>query len=209
MRSLIIVAITVFLFISASAQERDQDREQVRLQDREYYMFQDGQMHRIREGSRTQLQTQVRLNNGTIIEPNGYFQVANRKRKLLRNGECIDFEGNRYRNQERYQKMITQLAQNNHFIMQNGNVFQVQNGRKSRIQNQVRLDNNTTIDQDGTVRNENRKEYRLREGECLDNEGKRYRSRERFRLMLDRKERNPKVNKKTGGKVKTKKNKKG
>jgi hypothetical protein len=188
MKNSFFIMIVMFWSLGISAQDQNREQDRVRLQDSEYLMYQDGEMLQVRQGTQTRLQSQLKLADGTMANPDGTIQLKDQKRLQLRDGECLDMDGNRYENQERYNQMLSQLGQNDHYMMKNGEMYQVQAGVRTQMQNQMTLKNGTVIDPNGTVQMKNKEQYRLRDGEYLDNLGERYQTRERFKMMLDRRE---------------------
>lgn len=88
--------------------DRDDDKSMVQKRDRihmeEHMVFQDGKLYQVRQGERTQVQTQLKLKNGMMINPDGSYQLMNKERYQLKNGECLDMAGNRYQNQNMFNK---------------------------------------------------------------------------------------------------------
>jgi len=68
----------------------------------EHLMFQGGQMYRIRNQEKTQLNESMILKDGTKVNPDGNIQLKDQKQQRLRDGECLDMQGNRYENQDRF-----------------------------------------------------------------------------------------------------------
>lgn len=99
-------------------QDRDKDKDKDQLQQRDrdrihqedHLLFKDGKLYQVQKGVMTELKTQFKLRNGGVVNPNGSYQLANQERYQLRNGQCLDQEGNRYLNQNRFnqRKMMTQ-----------------------------------------------------------------------------------------------------
>ncbi|WMN06741.1 DUF6799 domain-containing protein [Marivirga arenosa] len=105
MKKLALVFISMlFLIGTAFAQDQDRDRNQDRVHD--HYTLKDGKMYQFKNGEQLMLQNQVRLENGTVINPNGTYQLQNREMKQLRDGECLDMLGKKYRNREHFEKQI-------------------------------------------------------------------------------------------------------
>lgn len=106
--------------------QRDRTKTQTQLRDRihqeEHLMFMDGKLYRWQNGNRAEVQSQVQLRNGGVANPDGTYQLQNRERMQLRNGECLDLDGNRYQNQNRFnqRRMMTQqqIQQSQKKIMQ-------------------------------------------------------------------------------------------
>lgn len=101
----------IFMFlltIGASGLLHAQDQEKVQIQDRihleVHYRYYDGQLFQYRNGIQTRVSEQQRLTNGTIINPDGSYQLQNQERYQLREGECLDNKGFLYRNHNRFNR---------------------------------------------------------------------------------------------------------
>jgi hypothetical protein len=89
-----------------------------RIHQEEHLMLIDGKLYKMQSGVRTQVESQVQLRKGGVINPDGSYQLKNAERLQLHNGECLDLDGNRYQNQRMFGKrqMMTQRQ-----MMQNKN----------------------------------------------------------------------------------------
>ena len=72
-----------------------------------------------------------------------------------------------------------------HLVLQNGQMYRVQNQQKSQLQEQLTLPNGTLVTPNGSVQAKEKKRFQLKDGECLDMEGKRYETQERFREKME------------------------
>jgi len=90
------------------ARDRDRDQDKTQLRDRihqeDHLMLLDGQLYRVQKGNRMQVKESFRLKNGTMINPDGSYQSQNQQRLQMRDGECMDMNGNRYLNQQKFNK---------------------------------------------------------------------------------------------------------
>ena len=120
--------------------QRDRTKTQTQLRDRihqeEHLQFLDGKLYRYQNGVRTQVQSQVQLQNGGYINPDGSYQLKNQERMQLHSGECLDLDGNRYQNQKMFNQkhMMTrkEMMQNRNINMQKKQVNQNRKpGRKN------------------------------------------------------------------------------
>jgi hypothetical protein len=57
-----------------------------------------------------QMQHDMTLKNGTVIKPDGSYQLKNGKQLSLRNGQCMDMNGRKYRSEA----MLQRKTQMNH-----------------------------------------------------------------------------------------------
>lgn len=117
------------------AQDQTQQKDRIQKRDRihqeDHLMFQDGKLYQYRNGERTQLQKQVQLKNGTVCNPDGTCQLKDQTKLRMRNGECLDMSGNRYMNQNKFNKnkMMRQSQMNR---MQNNNMSRSGQGSGNR-----------------------------------------------------------------------------
>lgn len=94
--------------IQDPTQDKIQKRDRIHTEDHLYYK--DGKLYQVKNGVRTELKEQVQLRNGTLVNPDGTCQLREQQRWQLRDGQCLDMQGNHYKNQNRFnkQKMMTQ-----------------------------------------------------------------------------------------------------
>lgn len=134
----------ITLVVTANAQDtlrqRDLSKTQLQKRDRihqeEHLMLMDGKLYRMQNGVRSQVQSQVQLRNDGTINPDGSYQLKDMERMQLRNGECLDLDGNRYHNQkmfnQRHMMKQREMMQNNNLNKQKKQPKQSQTGgRKS------------------------------------------------------------------------------
>jgi hypothetical protein len=121
MKHTIWIVVTLFLFLyEVAAQDTSRQQVQTSLQRRarihqeEHLLFQDGKLYRMQQGVRTQVQEAARLKNGGVVNPDGSYQLKDQQRQQLRNGECIDLNGNRYQSQRMFnqRRMMTPQQMN-------------------------------------------------------------------------------------------------
>lgn len=121
MKHTIWIVATLFLFLyEVTAQDTSRQQVQTSLQRRarihqeEHLLFQEGKLYRMQQGVRTQVKEAVRLKNGGVVNPDGLYQLKDQQRQQLRNGECIDMNGNRYQSQRMFnqRRMMTPQQMN-------------------------------------------------------------------------------------------------
>ena len=179
--------------VSGQDQNRDQDRVQ------EHLMLKDGKMYRVNEQKQTQLTTPLQLDNGATVNPDGTYQLQDRKQKRLKDGQCLDFQGNRYSNQQQFREQMqlrNQALVQEHYEFKNGQMYRWRNQTQEQLQEQVEFKNGSVIYPNGQLQKQNRKQVHLRDGECLDLNGNRYENQHRYteRMMqkgVDRTDRSP------------------
>ena len=92
--------------IVAQSQQEEQKTQQNAIGKNEHLLMKEGKMLHIMDGKEMQMQNQMTLKNGTMINPDGSFQLKNGKQFRLNNGQCMDMSGKRYRSQEMFQKAM-------------------------------------------------------------------------------------------------------
>lgn len=78
-----------------------QEKQQIQKQDstQEYFICRNGQMFQVKDEQWIPLQGQCRLNNGAAVNPDGTYQLRNGKSLRLRDGQCVNFDGKRFRSE--------------------------------------------------------------------------------------------------------------
>ncbi|WP_207531689.1 DUF6799 domain-containing protein [Desertivirga arenae] len=64
-----------------------------------HLLFKDGKVHKVENGESKELQKEQQLNNGTVVFPDGAYELKDKKRYMLSDGECLDMNGSHYLNQ--------------------------------------------------------------------------------------------------------------
>lgn len=113
MKNLIAVIIS-FIMIAGTVQaqdtvrKRDQTQSGIQKRDRihqeEHLYYQDGKLYQMRQGVRNEVKSQIKLKNGTVVNPDGSYMLQNQERLRMTNGECMDMSGNVYKNQNMFNK---------------------------------------------------------------------------------------------------------
>ncbi len=100
------ILLILLLGVSAllKAQQQDQVQKQDRIHQEDHFRFYDGKLYQYKEGVQSQVMEQVRLKNETLINPDGSYQLQNQERFHLRQGECLDMDGLRYRTHNQFNK---------------------------------------------------------------------------------------------------------
>ncbi|MBK8088499.1 MAG: hypothetical protein IPK31_11405 [Chitinophagaceae bacterium] len=104
-------------------QQKDKLQKRDRIHQEDHLMLKDGKLYQVKQGVQSQVQAQVTLQNGTVCNPDGTYQLKDRNQLRLRDGECLDMEGNRYMNQNRF---------NNRKTMSQGQIQRSQNRTMNR-----------------------------------------------------------------------------
>jgi hypothetical protein len=94
---------TIMLLAVSFLQAKDKDR--TTFQDEKHlhaYLHLENQtVYLIRDKQKTKLQKQLKLKDGTVVQPDGAFKNQKGDRLRLREGECIDMDGNWFANHEK------------------------------------------------------------------------------------------------------------
>ena len=212
MKKLLFMAAFVVLGTAMlTAQERDQDR--IQDQDRTKLVMVNGEMLELKDRAQLRLKEKQTLADGTIINPNGTYETKDGDRLRLKNGECLDGDGIKYRNEYQYRYKVNQenkgLAQNQveernqnrlQYMLVDGEMFRIENQLQNRLQSQFQLADGGTVNPDGTYQTRDRKQLKLQNGECLNLDGQKFKSLQQQRKMMVQKnmQANKKMMKKTG-----------
>lgn len=93
-----------------------QGQVQERNQNRIHYMLVDGEMMQVRNQSQNRLQEKLNLNNGTTVNPNGTYQTKERKQMRLQDGECLNMDGQMFKNTYQHRKMVSKNKMTNNKV---------------------------------------------------------------------------------------------
>jgi len=195
-----------------TAQERDQDR--IQDQDRTKLVMVNGEMLELQDRTQQRLMEKQTLADGTVVHPDGTYQTKGGEKLRLQNGECLDGDGIKYRNEYQYRYKVNQenkgLAQEQvqernqnrmQYMLVDGEMYQIKNQSQNRLQSQIQLADGGTVNPDGSYQLRNRKQLQLQDGECLNMQGEVYRNTYQHRKMMVQK--NIRANKKMMKKTKT------
>jgi len=209
-----IMFLAAFVVLGATmltAQERDQDR--IQDQDRTKLVMVNGEMLELQDRAQLRLKEKQTLADGTIVHPDGTYQIRNGERLRLQEGECLDGDGIKYRNEYQYRYKVNQenkgLAQNQieernqnrlHYMLVDGEMYRIENQFQNRLQSQFNLADGGTVNPDGTYQTRERKQLKLKDGECLNLDGQKFQNLHQHRKMMVQKniQANKKMMKKTG-----------
>ncbi|WP_207421259.1 DUF6799 domain-containing protein [Desertivirga brevis] len=64
-----------------------------------HLLFRDGKVYKVENSESKVLQKELQLNNGTVVHPDGAYELKDKKRYVLSDGECLDMNGSHYLNQ--------------------------------------------------------------------------------------------------------------
>lgn len=106
MKKMLFMLVSFFLIAGTAVTAQDQIQKKDRIHQEDHLRLQDGSCMLVKDGVPTKLQTQLKLNNGTVVNPDGSYQLQNQQKYQLRDGECLDMSGNRYLNQNKFNKRV-------------------------------------------------------------------------------------------------------
>lgn len=159
-----------------------QDKERIELQD--HLLYDDATLYQIRDEDHIILRNRIILNDGTVVNRDGSYQTRTGEPLRLMNGQCMDMDGNLYRSRQQFRRQAARQLRattREHFMLQDGRLYRVHNSERERVLQGIRLHNDIVVETDGSYQDKNGKKLQLRDGECLDTNGKRYQSQGRFR----------------------------
>ena len=112
MKKFFLMLSSVFLFVgmvhaqdTTSKQEKQQSIQKPdRIHLEEHLIYQGGKLYWVRNGMLAEIKNQIMLNNGIVINPNGWYHLKVHKKYRLKDGECFDLNGNLYQNQEMFNR---------------------------------------------------------------------------------------------------------
>jgi hypothetical protein len=172
---------------NSQAQFRQLAQLRIQAMNQEHFVFSNGNLYRVNEQVQTQIREPMNLQNGIVLHEDGIFQLRDQQQIQLRNGECIDPDGNIYGSQEQFHQQAQlrlQAMNREHYVYQDGQLYRVQNQERIHLREPVKLQSGLVIHTDGTYRNRDQVQARLLNGECLDPEGNKYQSQEQFRQQM-------------------------
>ena len=216
-----LVVFVVLGSIVLAAQERDQDR--IQDQDRTKLVMINGEMLELRDRAEMRLKEKQTLSDGSVVTPNGTYETMDGNRLKLKNGECLDGDGIKYRNEYQYrykvgqenkgltQDQVRERNQNRiHYTLVDGEMYLVRNQSQHRLEESLDLGNGVVVNPDGSFQNRDQKILQLKEGQCLNTDGQMFSNMYQYRKMILQKNMAPnkKMIKKGIKKPTAKKNKK-
>ena len=164
-----------------TAQDNDKYQDQVQG----HIMIVNGDVLLIRDNHPISLQSRVTLSDGTIVNTDGTYLTKDLKTFRLHEGECLDNDGIKYRNECQYRNKVIQenkgltlakIRERNQRRFQlrllDGEMFKIMNQSQKRLLKRMTLDNGTVLYPDGSLQAPNSKKiFQLIDGECLNMDG--------------------------------------
>lgn len=112
MKKIILVSMLFpFLFISDLVNAQNQPQTNKTQQNtsaakNEFLIMKGGKVYHTVNGKQAALDSKMRMNDGTIVNPDGTCKLINGKEEKFHNGECMDMTGKIYHSQEMYQERM-------------------------------------------------------------------------------------------------------
>ena len=109
MKKMILVSMSLILLtgtIVAQSQQEEQKTQQNAVVEKEHLVMKEGKMMHNMDGKEMQMQNDMTLKNGTTVKPDGSYQLRNGKQLHLRNGQCMDMDGKKYRSHQMFQRKM-------------------------------------------------------------------------------------------------------
>ena len=85
---------------------------QERTQNRYHIMNIDGHVYQIKNQAQNKLKQQLKLNNRVVVNPDGSYTNREGKQMHLRDGECLNLDGEMFKNTYMHRKMVAQKNMN-------------------------------------------------------------------------------------------------
>ncbi len=162
-----------------------QDQDNYADQDQGHFMIVNGDVLLIKDGHPILLEGRITLSDGTIVNTDGTYQTKDLKKFRLHDGECLDNDGIKYRNECQYRNKVIQenkglslakIQERNQLRFQlrlfDGEMFKIMNQSQNRLVKRIKLGNGTVVFPNGSCQiPDSKKIFRLLDGECLNMEG--------------------------------------
>jgi hypothetical protein len=106
----VLTFILLHFTLNTLAQDQEKKQDQLKTQDRinlhDHLLYKDGNLYQVKDQKQTRVEAQVKLKNGTTIEPDGMFRKKNGDRLQLKNGECLDMDGKHYHTEAKFMERV-------------------------------------------------------------------------------------------------------
>ena len=105
MKKTLFLLISTITLVGTAISQNQQQEQNVGIKN-EHLLMKDGKILRIMDGQEMLMKSPMTLKNGVVIYPNGSYQLKNGKQRHLRNRQCMDMNGKKYKSQRMFQKKI-------------------------------------------------------------------------------------------------------
>ncbi|QRM90127.1 hypothetical protein FG167_13080 [Lacinutrix sp. WUR7] len=106
MKNIFLLLILIF-FATGSLCAQDKNE----IEDANFCVAVDGKVFKHQNGEVVLLEKIIKLNNGTIVYPNGGYRLKNEDKFYLKEGECIGFSGKIYESQDKLNVVLYRKLQ--------------------------------------------------------------------------------------------------
>lgn len=116
MKKILLAAMSIVLLTTAciaQVQQGDNKNQQSAIVKDEHLLMKDGKMFHNMNGKEMMMQNQMTMQNGTVMNTDGSYQPKTGKQHQLRNGQCMDMNGNKYRSHQMFQKRMMRMHGSN------------------------------------------------------------------------------------------------
>lgn len=107
MKKMILVSMSLIMLagtVVAQSHEEEQKTQQNAVEKNGHFMMKDGKMLHNMNGKEMQMQTDMTLKNGTMIKPDGSYQLKNGRQFQLRDGQYMDMNGRKFSSERMFQR---------------------------------------------------------------------------------------------------------
>lgn len=154
---------------SFAQEEKTKSNKQVNKQtDNDAVLLKDGYMVKgekvmlISNGKVTTLNKEVTFKNGDKLMTNAVLIKKDGEKKMLKNGDYIDMEG---------QMKTRQAMTKDCMMMKDGKMYVTKDGKTTVVEKDMTMKNGTVCSANGMCTTKDGKKIALKNGECMDMEG--------------------------------------
>ena len=106
MKKVFFMLVSLLLVTGALVTAQDKIQKKDRIHQEDHLLLQDGSCVLVNAGVSTRLAKPFQLNNGTTVNIDGSYILKNQQKLYLRDGECLDMNGARYLNLDKFNKRV-------------------------------------------------------------------------------------------------------
>lgn len=112
MKKILLAVMSIIILASATSAQQKQDESTnqpgATVND-EHMTMKDGKMYHSLNGKEMMMEKQMTLHNSTVMHPDGSYQLQNGKKRQLRNGQCMDMNGRKFRSHQMFQRNMMRM----------------------------------------------------------------------------------------------------
>jgi hypothetical protein len=112
MKKILLATMSIVLLTTASFAQQaplGNANQQASTVNDEHLIMKDGKMYHSVNGKEMMMETPMTLHNSTVMHSDGSYQFQNGKKRQLRNGQCMDMNGKKYRSHQMFQKNMMRM----------------------------------------------------------------------------------------------------